>query len=290
MKITRVSASVLTFAALSLLAACGGGGGGGGFTPPGGGGGGSNPPTATPTPVVTATPTPAGIGVSNVILSAEENFINGDNSWYTSGTSSWSNHAGDPANAPTGAVTDTMSCTHVTEGTQFPADKFSQHAFVGIYFNGTEEAFPQALGMSGPVNPIGTGNPPHTHNTDEVEDNTCEYNIHTHDFSGLIHVEDENFTQGNTFPAYATLQALLDVSGFTLSNAGLTAGGSSLNGNVTIYTGTPSTKNGGNDLVNSYSVYNGSAAALQFTKHEVVWLVIGTPPAALPQVQFVIVN
>ncbi|HET7812956.1 MAG TPA: hypothetical protein VFL13_01130, partial [Candidatus Baltobacteraceae bacterium] len=299
MKISRASASVLTVAALSLLAACGGGGGGGGVTPPGGGngGGGSTPTpvaTATPTPGATATPTPSGTTVK-----AEENFINGSYAWYTSGTASWNNgapgDAGDPSNAPGGPVGNTfggMTCASTPEGVDsnnnpvFPAGKLTEHVFVGIYYNGTEEALPQALGMYQPVAPIGTGNPPHTANTQAVEQNTCEYNMHTHDYSGMVHLEDVNVAQG-TFPSYANLQTFFGVSGGSLTATGLTIGANSLNGPVTVYAGTPSTQVGGNDEVTSYAP---TTTSVQFSKHMAVWIVIGTPPASLPNVEFVIVN
>jgi hypothetical protein len=260
--------------------------------PPGGGGGGGGGSTATPTPTATptATPTP-GIGSGGSEIFAEENWVNGNRSWYTSGTANWSNNAGDPAGSAAlqGGAIDGMSCQSVTEGTTYPASDFSQHAFVGIYYNGTYESTPQALGMMNPVAPT-AGNPSHPTNTYEVENNQCEYNIHTHDYSGLVHIEDESFPQSNsTMPAYATLQAFLDVSGFTLSNSGLTAGGSALSGAVLIFTGTPSGKDsGGNDLVSSYSLFAGAPSSLQFSKHMAVWIVIGTPPAQLPPVGFVI--
>jgi hypothetical protein len=298
MKISKASAGVLTVAALSLLAACGGGGGGGGVTPPGGGGGGGGVPTPTPTVAPTSTPTTGPTPTpppSGTTVFAEENFINGSYAWYTSGTASWNNGApgdsGDPSNAPNGAAVDGMACQSVTEGTSYPQSDFSQHVFLGIYFNGTWEAVPQGLGMVNPVAPIGTGNPAHTSNTQEIEENQCEYNIHTHDYSGLLHIEDESVPQSDTsFPAYANLQSFLDVSGATLSSTAFSIGSSTLAGPVSIYVGTPSTQVNKNDLVTSFTPYTGSASSLKFSKHMAIWLVIGTPPASLPNVEFVIVN
>lgn len=299
MKMTRVSASVLTFAAVSLLAACGGGGGG--ATPPSGGPG----PVVTPTPVssgtpgTTPTPSPSPTATSSpsgTTVKAEENFINGSFAWYTSGTASWNNGApgdsGDPSNAPTSGTVDGMNCQSGINESSFPAGAFAQHVFVGIYFNGTWEAMPQGLGMVNPVAPVGTGNPPHTANTQEIESEQCEFNMHTHDYSGLVHIEDQNLPQSNTsFPSYATLKNFLDVSGASLTATGLSIGSSQLTGAVTIYTGTPSTQvNGGDDLVTSYSIYTGSLSSLKFSKHSAFWIVVGTPPASLPNVEFVIQN
>jgi hypothetical protein len=293
---SRLSAGLLASAALITLAACGGGGGG--STPPTDPGG-PPPVGSTPTPGSTATPTPsptpssAPVGTSSVVVSAEENFVNGDNTWYTSGTASWSSHAGGTAGAPNGSsAVDGMSCSAVTEGTSYPQTQFSQHAFVGIYNNGTWEALPQAIGMVNPVAPT-SGTPAHPNDTYAVENNQCEYNMHTHDYSGLVHVEDETIAQSNTtMPSYATLQALFDLWGAQLGATGIIAGANSLSGPVTIYSGTPSEKNSaGNDQVTSYSLFTGAASSLQFSKHMAVWIVVGTPPAAgLPQVQFVVTN
>lgn len=303
MKISRISASVAAFAAISLLAACGGGGGGGGITPPSGGGGGNPPPTSAPptNPPATnppSTPPPSTVPASSQTVSAEINFVNGDMNWYTSGTASWSNHAGNTSSAPNGtAAVDGMNCANVTEGPSYPQSAFSQHAFVGIFNNGAWEALPQAIGMVAPVAPT-AGTPSHPSNTYEVENNKCEYNVHTHDYSGLVHIEDESATQSNTFmPSYATLQSLFDVWGAQLGATGITAGASALNGPVSIYVGKPSAKDSvNNDIVNSYTLFTGAPNTLQFSKHMAVWLVVGTASPTLngvqglPAVKFVISN
>jgi hypothetical protein len=285
---SRLSGTLLAPAMLIALAACGGGGGG--ATPPSSSGGGPPPiSSATPSP----SPAPSSTPVTNAsVVTAEEDWINGDRTWYTSGTASWSNNAGDVAGAPSGSSADGMSCSAVTEGASYPQSAFSQHAFVGIYNNGVWEALPQAIGMVNPVEPT-KGNPPHPSDTYAVENNQCEYNVHTHDYSGLVHVEDETLPQSNTsMPSYATLQSLFDLWGAQLGATGITAGSSMLAGAVTIYTGIPSTKDSsGDDLVTSYAPFTGAASALQFSKHMAVWIVIGTPPAAgLPQVRFALEN
>lgn len=306
MKSLRLSALLLALSTSLILAACGGGGGGGtGATPPVNGGG-NPPPTSTPTPGATgspaASPTPVPtatpVGTSSVTVSAEENFINGDANWYTSGSASWSNTAGGTSSAPDGtSAADGTGCQSVTEGTSFPQDKFSQHAFVGFFNNGAWEALPQAIGMVKPVAPT-AGTPSHPSNTYAVENNQCEYNVHTHDYSGLVHIEDTGFAQSNTFmPAYATLQTLFDLWGANLGVTGITAGNSAMAGPVSIYVGTPGGKDSqNNDLVSSYALYSGSPADLQLSKHMAVWIVVGTAAPSiggvqgLPQVRFVVSN
>jgi hypothetical protein len=321
MKSFRISASILTLAALSLLAACGGGGGGGGTPPIGGGGGGPTPtphasstPTVTPTPTATSTPTGSVAVNTGYTITAEENFGPYGALWYTSGTASWSNTAGDTAasaaNVANGNAADSMTCANTVEGATFPQTAYSQHSFVGIFDStGTQQALPQALGMVNPVAPT-AGTPSHPSNTYEVEQYQCEYQVHTHDYSGLVHIEDVNLPQDTSLqyaPSYATLQALLDLWGASLSSNGLTAGSNSLSGAVTIYVGSPSSKatcgNAMCDLVNSYSVYNGSAGSLLLKRHQAAWIVVGTtaanipaksgqspPIKGLPQVEFVLQN
>jgi hypothetical protein len=304
MKLLRLSAPLLIFAV--LLAACGGGGGGG--TPPtapgpssnpGGGGGGGSTPTPSPAPTTSASPAPSaspgGVPVNTgLTITAEEDWGPNGQLWYTSGTASWANTAGIDSSGPTGSAVDGMNCTATTEGTQFPQTAYSQHAFVGIYANGNEMALPQALGMIAPVAPT-QGTPAHPNNYYEVEQNQCEYNVHTHDYSGLVHVEDASLPQNSSYsyaPSYATLQTLLDVWSAQLSSTGLTAGASSLSGPVAVYVGTPTTKDSsGNDVVASYTQAAGAPGSVMLARHNAIWIVIGNlPSAGLPQVKFVLEN
>lgn len=266
------------------LTACGGGGG----TTPAPGPSGSNndlPPPPNTAPVNTS-----------LLINGEENVVNGDNTWYTSGTASWSNHAGDTASAPSGSAVDGSTCTNVSEGSQYPQSDFSQHIFVGIYANGVEKALPQAVGMVDPKPPT-TPAPPdwpagHPNNNYPVELSQCRYNVHSHDYSGLVHIEDMSVAQSNTsMPAYADLQTLFDVWGAQFTSNGIVAGGSALPGRAIVYVGTPSAKNGTNDVVNSYTLYSGSLSNLKFTKHMAIWIVIGAlPSGGLPEVQIVQTN
>jgi hypothetical protein len=285
-----------------MLAACGGGGGGGSSpvpNPGGGGGGGGNPsPSPTPsqssTPAPTPTPSSGGVPVNTgLTISAEEDFGPTGQLWYTSGTSGWANTAGEDSSGPTGGVTDTMSCADTQEGVNFPATQYSQHAFVGIYSNGQEMALPQALGMVNPVAPT-QGQPQHPSNTDEVEQYQCEYNVHTHDYSGLVHVEDVNLPQNPSYtyaPSYATLQTLMDMWAAQLTSGGLTAGANSLTGATSVYVGVPTTKDSsGNDEVVSYTQAS-SFGSIPLARHNAIWIVIGgLPQGGLPQVKFVLQN
>ena len=328
MKFLRLSASLLTISV--LLAACGGGGGGGTPipNPPGGGGGGggatptpapTSKPTPTPAPSGGPTPTPGPSSVpvdKNFALNAAEGpQVNGTVGWYTAGTTAqWSQQNGEP---PVGAFGDTsagasatngfgpmdgMSCAQTAEPAN-PPTTYSVHSFVGIYYNGTEYAIPSGVAMNNPTEPIApTKNAPQGHPNDywEIEQSTCEYNVHTHDFSGLVHIEDVNYTQSTstTSPlSYSpSLQSFLDLWGVSLTSAGLAVpGGTSLTGPVAVYTGVQGSDVGphGGHLVDAYTqVPVTSLSSIPLAYHNTTWIVIGGIPklpdgtVALPSVEW----
>lgn len=282
---SRRSVARLAPVMLLALAACGGGGGSAPPMNPGGA-----PPLASPTPDPTSTPG-GPIGTSSLVINAEENFTNPDMaSWYTSGTASWTAHAGDTASGNDGNG-DRCDPTMTSEPT---GSFFHSHSFVGIMYNGNQQALPQAIGMENPIEPT-KGTPAHASDSDQVENATCMFHLHTHDFSGLVHVEVPSQPFDPTYqalPPYANLQTLLDIWGATLSASGLLAGSNDLSGPVAIYTGLSNAKDAsGDDLVDTYTLVNGAPSSVMLQHHEAIWIVVGTPPAAgLPQVAFVIQN
>ena len=327
MKAFRISAAAVAFAAISLLAACGGGGGGG-TTPPGP----TSPPGPTPTPGPTATasptpsPTPAptptatatatGVPVSTYTLNAQIGpQINGTQSWYTSGvTVSWTpnpGHVGQNGDTSSGAnatnafpTMDGMSCTPTVEPAA-STTTYSVHSWVGIYFNGTEYALPQAIAMKNPIEPSqpvpGSTATPHPNDNYEVEAQDCEYNVHTHDYSGLVHVEDVTASQSTstTSPlSYSPkLKSLLDLWGVQLSSTGMTVpGGTTLSGPVAVYYGNQSATHTGphgapvTDTYVQAVASDGSDVPLAY--HTTIWIVIGNMPnqptgdTGLPKVEW----
>ncbi len=340
MNISRISACALALTAAGVLAACGGGGGGGVTPSPGGGGGGgggggttptptptgspTGKPSVTPSPTPTATPTPTptvspgGVAVSTYTIQAQTGpQVNppGGQGWYTAGvTVSWTPNPGQlgqngdtsaGANATNNFPTlDGMSCSPTVEPAVSP-NTYSVHAFVGIYNNGTEEALPQAIGMKNPIAPSspvpGSTATPHPNDNYEVESQDCEYNIHTHDYSGLVHIEDVGFGQSNSttspLPYNPTLKSLLDIWGVQLSAAGVTVPGQTgLIGPTTVYYGNQSLTdkgpNGGfvTDAYQKATAADGSTVPLAF--HTTVWIVVGSIPhqptgdTGLPKVEW----
>lgn len=315
----RASLALPACAALAVLAACGGGGGTG-VTPPGSSVGGTPPPTATPiststpVPVVTPTPTPNPTQSPASTLAADTSYtvsaqtgplVNGAQNWYSSGvTVSWTPNPGAAgqngdtsagANAAMGfAPIDGMSCTQTQEPAAYTST-YSTHAFVGIYDNGNWNALPQAIGMKDPVEPVLSSHP----NDDyEVEAQTCEYNVHTHDYAGIVHVEDVNYPQSTSttspLPYKPTLQTLLDVWGVQITASGMAVPGqATLSGPVAIYYGTPGSRlsSNGAPLVDQYTLAQ-SPTDISLGFHQTIWIVIGALPTlpdgarGLPQVEW----
>jgi hypothetical protein len=272
----RALASLTIAAALATLAACSSGGGGGGYsspvTPPTNNPGPSNPPPASTT--ISSPP----IAVSSTIITAAPNGTNPSNgaAWYNGGVTAWAPNAGDTSSGGNGTNTiDGTSCTQMTE----PATgKLHVHAFVGLYVNGAEQGIPTAIGMWNPTQPTSTGSPSNNYS---VPSASCFYHLHTHDYSGLIHIEDDTATQTYALGpvSYATLKTLFDIWGEPI-NANTVA---AFNGSVAIYTGTPAS---GSQIVTSYTPFNGDLTTIQLGHHVAIWIVVGTPPAALPQLKF----
>lgn len=301
----RYTLFALLLAASLGVAACGGGGGGG--TPPapgpssnpGGGNPSSSPstspssspstsPTSSPAGTPTAVPaTPATTGnvpANSVLVSAEPNFINGNMSWYKQGTASWTNGAGDTSSGGSGQTIDNVPC--LTGGM---GGGYHVHAFVGIFANGVWEAIPQGIGMENPVEPTKSGQSKDTY---EILAAQCFYKLHTHDYSGIIHVEDPTTPQYNGVfnvdETYASLQTLFDEWGEPITSTSL----ATFMGPVAVYIGYPTTTDGsGNDLVNSYTLSTLAPSQILLQHHVAYWIVVGTAPATgLPQVRFLVVQ
>lgn len=283
MKLSRLSAPVIAFIALALLAACGGGGGGSSVNPPGGGGGGTPPPTssptASPTAPPTATPTPLTIAATGTAVYATDGngYRNGVDGWFNSGATV----TGDTTDGDTnsGAISasqnvDGSKCGLMGE----PNGQFYHaHSFVGILANGKEYAVPEAIGMINPIDP-GSGSAIFSVNT-----GGCFFQIHTHSESGLIHVEDPTQLPGastSSLPQY-NLQTLLDEWGVSLSGI---ASGIGSSGTPLVFVGTAS--GSGNAIANSYTSTSNMPNQILLGHGTVIWLVYGGTPSSLPPVQF----
>ncbi len=201
---------------------------------------------------------------------------------------------GDPGAAPAGGgqgnAVDGIPCQ-----TSMPGN-YHVHAYLGIYANGQPIAVPDGIGMVNPNLESPAGAP----GTDGFPNQTiyadCFYFMHTHDASGMMHLEADSPTCGiaaNYKPpcnmSIFTFGNLLDIWGVSISanNFG------PFNGPVTIYTTplsgisqcgspcyTPS---------NTYSLYTGDPRAINLYSHTVIWILVGSgnpTGASLPNVEW----
>ncbi|MBV8284060.1 MAG: hypothetical protein JO175_05370 [Candidatus Eremiobacteraeota bacterium] len=145
------------------------------------------------------------------------------------------------------------------------------HAFVGIIVNGTYVALPRAIGM---VNPARAYN-------GYVNSATCFYEIHTHDSTGIVHLEAAVNQPLST--AVFSLKNVLDVWG---QKYGKTQFGR-WTGPIHVFVGYAPL---GHTTVSTYAPYPGEKYwYLPLYSHEVVWIEIGSAyydASQLPPVTF----
>jgi hypothetical protein len=155
----------------------------------------------------------------------------------TIGASTYAN--GDSVSGGTGQTVQGVPCD-----TSTPVQHI--HAHLTLIANGTQRAIPLAVGVKDPFllqNFVIAG--------------SCFYWIHTHDATGIIHIEapvTTAFTLGQFFAIWGQSLSRTDVGGFS--------------GAVTAYV--DSTK------------YDGDLGALDFQAHRQITLIVGAVPDTIP--------
>lgn len=221
-KFSNVARDALITAMLVTLTGCGGGGGS--DDPPQSG----NPPAPAPSPPPAPPPAPSVPPLSSVIQDLEDEPQIGVKNWPD----------GNSANGGQGAPVGGIECL-----LNMPT-AYHVHSHLTIYLDGVAQAIPQLVGVH------------------YQEPSRCFYNIHTHDYSGKIHVE---------FPAPGTytLGQFFDIWGQPLQAD-----------NVAGITGKP---------IVVYSTDNATVTpiadnwrSIELTSHKEITIVIGTPIAEIP--------
>ena len=145
------------------------------------------------------------------------------------------------------------------------------HVFLGIVYNGTLMALPDTLGMVDP----GRETNGYT-NTAQ-----CFYEIHTHDASGIVHLEMVKSLPYSTVGVFK-LRNVLDVWGMPRANGQF----GQFRGKMHVFVGTVAL---GQTVVSSYTRYNGPIDYIPLQSHQVIWIEIGKPyykAKQLPPVTF----
>jgi hypothetical protein len=168
---------------------------------------------------------------------------------------------GDSSSGGNGQSVDGIPC----EPTMAESN-YHVHVFVGLIVNGRQIALPDGLGMKNPGADAGG----------VTSTASCFYYLHTHDASGIVHVEDPSTASRTT--ALHTLGQVFAIWGHSLSG-------------WTIYTSGQMYRGQGSQLVSSstYTKFGGDPSSMPLYGHEVIWLESGSPvlgAAQLPSVQF----
>jgi hypothetical protein len=173
---------------------------------------------------------------------------------------------------------DTKAGGHGSKVDGIPCDQneylndYHVHAYLGIVYHGKQVAIPPAIGLIHP-GPKENG---------YITTAGCFYFIHTHDASGIVHVEDKkNFAPTATVHPFGDV---LDIWGVKLTSDTL----GDLKGPVSAYVGNESKI--GQLTVNSYTkIRVDGVRPLKIRSHEVLWLVVDSPginARKLPPVTF----
>ncbi len=135
-------------------------------------------------------------------------------------------------------------------------NRYHVHVYLGIIDEGKQIALPRGIGMFHPGPP----------SNGFVNTADCYYYLHTHDSSGIVHVEAPR----NNPPSdsiYA-LSHVLDIWGLHLSSNGL----GPIHGPVHVFVGNVPLKQ---TLVSQYSEFLGDPSDIKLYSHEVIWLEFG---------------
>ncbi len=253
-------------------------------------------PTPPPTPTPFPTPTPSPNQTLTVTVGhGEVNPPDGDGV-FTGGIGEETGD-GDYATGGQGPVNSTFGpaqipCLAAMYDGPIPPG-YHVHPFLGIYYNGKEVALPDGVGMADPeADGMFQGIPDWTqyaYNPQNPKEPGCFYQMHTHDASGLIHVESSNPNNIPQNGSMYTLGDFLGLWGIPLSNNQF----GPLTGSISVWTSGQISRGGpgssGEVLSNTYTLYNGNYSQIPLYSHEVIWVLVGSgnpTGASLPNVSY----
>lgn len=215
--------------------------------------------TPSPTPSSSASPTP---------MPASETIGYGE-SWGADNV--FSPNDGDTSTGGQGQTIDSMPCATTMPNT------YHVHAFVGILINGRQMGLPDGIGMKNPgADATYDGIPNWT------EYASCYYYIHTHDASGVLHIESPQSVSLST--SLYTLGNAFDVWGRPLSSTQI----GPYTGTVRAYVAQVPLKTA-QILRSDYTQYSADPRSIPLHSHTTIWLEIGpayVTPSNLPVLNY----
>lgn len=288
----RVAACLTIALSASLVAGCGGGGssGGSGGTIP-------NPPVApsevpsgspgTPTPGPTMTPvgttptpapvptTPAPVGTPTPVVASGQTIVTAAGGVDGTPSMSFNPPDQDTASGGNGQTVDGITPVAPALMDQYQT-QYHVHAFLALFVNGQQVAIPYGLGMVG-RGPAIKG---------FVNAATSFYLIHTHDSTGIIHIESPSNGPPNLASTIYTLKDFLDIWGLTV-NANQFG---PFTGPLEVFTSGPMSRSNGNNTTvpaSTLTYYGNDPSNVPLYSHEYIVVEVGPAyPASLPNVQF----
>ncbi len=146
-------------------------------------------------------------------------------------------------------------------------NKYHVHLFVGLLVNGAEYAINDGLGMDQPGADVnGFTNSAH-----------CFYSIHTHDATGMLHVEANS--SASLASSIYTLGDALDVWGEKISSTGF----GPYKGTVTVFTSRVPLRT---LYSGTYTKYTADPRTIPLYSHETIWIEVGTVVTTLPRLRY----
>lgn len=240
--------------ATTLLAGCSGGGSsssGSGFIPS------ATTSIATPSPALSmATPTPAPTSLPTPFPLTE-------NSGTPRSGALQSFADGDTSTGGGGSTIQGVTCA------SYMSNNYHIHTHLSIFSGNSQVYVPQAIGLVQPSERYGMF--PNSFIDIGTEDGSCAYDLHTHDYSGIVHVEAAKAPN----QPY-TLKQFFAIWGQTLSTTQV----GSLSGNVHIYIGAAPD---GAGPTGAPVEWTGSFDSIPLVERQEITIVVGTSTAPLPQ-------
>ncbi|MGH7738031.1 MAG: hypothetical protein ACREMP_09235 [Candidatus Tyrphobacter sp.] len=244
-------------ASLSLLVACGGGSSGSG----------SGPVLPGPAPTATASPTPPGSSTQTIDTYAGASFGQ---------TGDFTPTEGDTASGGQGQPVDGVTCDTTM------SNNYHVHVYLGLFVNGAQVALPMGLGMENP-GPPGSGYPSYPGFVDAA---TCFYHIHTHDQSGIVHIEDPDPSGVPMTGTLYTMKTFFDEWGITVNSNQF----GPFTGPVRVFTSGQVSRGGSGSTTvpaTDLTYWGSDATTVPAYSHEVIFVEVGpTWPTTLPNVDF----
>jgi hypothetical protein len=217
--------------------------------------------TLSTTPEITPAPGSGGTG-SSAVVNGTPNMFNP-----TVGDTSSGGHG------PINTTFDGIPCE------EYMSNNYHIHVFVGLYVNGQEVAIPTGTGAVEPaIDKYG----------DSPGATSCLYFTHTHDSTGVVHIESDNqgIVESTPSDSKFSLGQWFSIWGITVNAMQF----GQFQGPVEVLTSGQTYRGGPGSATipeTDLTVWKGDPNAIPLYSHEVIWFLVGPNyPTTLPEIHF----